>query len=169
MRLFIAVRMSDEMKKKLLRQMRMLREKGVSGNYAHAQNLHLTLCFIGETNQEAVIRSLLQELKFKPFKLSLSGMGRFGDLLWAGVDGGKALYALAEQIRAALDLKGIPYDKKEFHPHITLLRRMSGTDGTAFQPPSASMQVEEVCLMRSDRINGRMVYTSIFSVPAAGK
>ena len=163
MRLFIAIRLSDDMKKQLVRFMRELRGKGVSGSYAPVQNLHLTLCFIGETDRKEEIQGVLDELSWEPFHLSIQGMGRFGDLLWAGADGGKALYALAEEIRKGLDARGIPYDKKEFHPHITLLRRMTGEDGTRFPPPKMDMTVQEISLMRSDRVNGRMVYTGIYT------
>ncbi|MBR4978937.1 MAG: 2'-5' RNA ligase family protein, partial [Clostridia bacterium] len=107
---------------------------------------------------------ILNQLSWKHFRLSLSGMGRFGDLLWAGADGGKELCALAEEIRERLDAAGIPYDKKAFHPHITLLRRMKGADGTRISPPEREMIVKELTLMRSDRVNGRMVYTGIYTV-----
>ena len=164
MRLFIAVRLSDEMKKELVHLMRELRKQGVEGNYTPVQNLHLTLCFIGETDKKEEIQKILDRLSWKHFRLSLSGMGCFGDLLWAGADGGKELYALAEEIRKGLDAAGIPYDKKAFHPHITLLRRMKGTDGTLYSPPEREMTVKELTLMRSDRVNGRMVYTGIYTV-----
>ena len=164
MRLFIAIRLSDEMKKQLVHHMRELRKQGVEGNYTPVQNLHLTLCFIGETDKKEEIQKILSRIAWKPFRLSLSGMGCFGDLLWAGADGGKELYALAEEIREGLDEKGIPYDRKAFHPHITLLRRMKGKDGTKFLPPNTEMSVSALSLMRSDRVNGRMVYTSIYTV-----
>ena len=44
MRLFIAILLSDEMKKKSLVQcMHDLKKQGVQGNYVPAQNLHMTL------------------------------------------------------------------------------------------------------------------------------
>ena len=164
MRLFIAIRMSDEMKKELVHLMRELRGNGVSGTYAPVQNLHLTLCFIGETDRKEDIQKVLDQLSWKPFSMTLSGMGRFGDLLWAGVDGGTELSSLAEEIRKGLDDIGVSYDNKAFHPHITLLRRMTGEDGTKFSPLNTKMTVREISLMRSDRVNGRMVYTSIYTV-----
>ena len=163
MRVFIAVQLSEDMKKVLLRHMRTLRKNGVSGNYTPLSNMHLTLCFIGETKQPEKILEILRGIRFEPFRITLQGMGRFGDLLWAGVDGGDPLYALAGSIRTALEAEGISFDSKEFHPHVTLLRRMSGADGTAFLPEPAEMTVSGISLMRSDRVNGRMVYTCIGS------
>ena len=48
MRLFIAIQLSDEMKKALVACMHDLKKQGVEGNYVPAQNLHMTLAFIGE-------------------------------------------------------------------------------------------------------------------------
>ena len=48
MRLFIAIPLSEEMKKALVTCMHDLKKQGVEGNYVPAQNLHLTLAFIGE-------------------------------------------------------------------------------------------------------------------------
>ena len=42
MRLFIAIQLSDEMKKSLVACMHDLKKQGVEGNYVPTQNLHLT-------------------------------------------------------------------------------------------------------------------------------
>ena len=51
MRLFIAVPLAEDMKKALVACMHDLKRQGVEGNYVPAQNLHLTLAFIGEYDQ----------------------------------------------------------------------------------------------------------------------
>ena len=48
MRLFIAIRLSDDMRRALLAAQDALRKRGVRGNYTKPENLHLTLAFIGE-------------------------------------------------------------------------------------------------------------------------
>ena len=53
MRLFIAIPLSEEMKKALVTCMHDLKKQGVEGNYVPAQNLHLTLAFIGEYDEPA--------------------------------------------------------------------------------------------------------------------
>lgn len=47
MRLFIAVSLSEDMKKDLVRFMHEMKKQGVEGNFVPAQNLHMTLAFIG--------------------------------------------------------------------------------------------------------------------------
>ena len=100
MRLFIAIRFTDEVKKALLGTMHDLKQKGIKGNYAPAANLHVTLAFIGETRQTDEIKKALDRVQFTPFKLTVREMGNFGDRLWAGVKGNQGLKGLAKDIRA---------------------------------------------------------------------
>ena len=82
MRLFIAIRFTDEVKKALLGTMHDLKQKGIKGNYTAGANLHLTLAFIGETrDKEEVIRAM-ERVSFTPFRLSVRELGTFGDILW---------------------------------------------------------------------------------------
>lgn len=45
MRLFAAVRLTDERKDSLIHMMNECRMRGVEDRYTSAENLHLTLCF----------------------------------------------------------------------------------------------------------------------------
>lgn len=163
MRLFIAVQLSEEMKGAVLGTMHALKKQGVRGSYVPAQNLHLTLAFIGETNNVSAVKEALQGIKVRPFRLSLSETGVFGDLLWVGLKGNQGLAAAAREVRAALDEAGIPYDRKKFTPHITIIRRMSGP-WKQVPPPKGDMTVEKISLMKSEEKDGKRVYTEIMSV-----
>ena len=101
MRLFVAVQLSDEMKKAVAETMHELKKKGVKGNYVPLQNLHLTLAFIGETDDPKSVRAALEQVKVKPFKMSLSDMGSFEDLLWVGIKGNQGLSGAAKAVRDA--------------------------------------------------------------------
>jgi len=162
MRLFVAIRLSEEMNTSIISVMHDLKQKGVKGNYTPAKNLHLTLCFIGETKDAAAVKAALSQVKFKPFKLSLSDPGNFGDLLWIGTRGGQGINTLAADIRKALDGAGIAYDKQAFKPHITVIRKAAGNPGK-FKGPKAEMMVKKVSLMKSENKDGKMVYTEIMS------
>ncbi len=161
MRLFAAVRLSDEMKTALIGMMHDLKKAGVRGAYVPAENLHVTLAFIGEADPAAVI-SALEKVRFRPFRLSLSGTGVFGDLLWAGLRGNQGLSAAAAEVRGALAAAGIGFDRKKFLPHITLVRRMSG--GRKEVPVrKAEMTVKKISLMRSEVKEGKRVYTGVYA------
>ena len=163
MRLFIAVQLSDEMKASVTGAMHELKKAGVKGSYVPSQNLHLTLAFIGETKETAAIKAAMETISFKPFRLSLSEMGTFGDLLWVGLKGNQGLSALVRSVRGALDAAGISYDDKKFVPHITIVRNMSGSYRQTASP-SGEMMVKKISLMKSDVKDGKRVYTELFSV-----
>ena len=83
MRLFIAIQLSDTMKKALVNFMHDLKKQGVEGNYVPAQNLHMTLAFIGEYDDPAKIKAIISKVPLPEFRLALSDTGNFGNILWA--------------------------------------------------------------------------------------
>ena len=143
MRLFVAIQLSDEIKKNITGTLHDLKQKGVKGNYVPMQNLHLTLAFIGETKDPGAVKDALKKVSFKPFKLSLSELGTFGR-------------------REALDAAGIEYDRKEFTPHITLIRKASGS-WKQVTAPKGQMMVKKISLMKTTFKDGRPVYSEVDS------
>ena len=61
----------------------------------------------------------------------------------------------------------IPFDRKRFSPHITLIRKASKAASGIVLPPAA-MTVERLSLMRSDRGRNGMIYTEIGAREAEG-
>ncbi len=160
MRLFVAIRLPEEMKDALVRAQNELYACGVRGNYTAEENLHLTLAFIGEVPDARPVLDALSALSFTPFDLSLEGMGCFGDLWWAGLKESAPLEALARKVRRALAEREIPYDRKRFSPHVTLIRKASGKL-PGLQICQTSMTVTGISLMRSDRGKKGMIYTEL--------
>ncbi len=160
MRLFLAILLSDEMKDALIHTQNRWYDAGVRGNYTAEENLHLTLAFIGEYPDAEPVLEALSEVSFAPFSLCLEGVGCFGDLWWAGMKESPALDAVVRRIRRALSEHDIPFDRKRFRAHITLIRKASGALPAACTEPAA-MRVERLSLMRSDRGRNGMIYTEI--------
>lgn len=160
MRLFVAIELSNEMKSSITQTMHALKKAGVKGSYVPSQNLHLTLAFIGEVKGSAAVKEALQTVKIKPFRLSLSEMGTFGDLLWVGLKGNQGLSGVVRDVREALDAAGISYDKKKFVPHITIIRKMNGS-WKSVPAPKGEMMVKKISLMKSEVKDGKRVYTEI--------
>ena len=125
MRLFVAVSLSEEMRRTLIGLMHQLKRQGVEGNYVPAQNLHLTLAFIGEYPDPEKVKAVIDSLSFPAFRLSLGDTGNFGDVFWIGVKGNQKLKSYVKELRDALAAAGIPCDKGKFIPHITLVRKFS--------------------------------------------
>ena len=167
MRLFLAIRLSEELKAALTGAQRAMYERGIRGRYTPEENLHLTLAFIGEYPDAEPVLEALDGVRFAPFPLSLEGIGCFGDLWWAGVAESEPLAALSRRVRRALAEGEIPFDRKRFSPHITLIRKASKAASGIALPPAA-MTVERLSLMRSDRGRNGMLYTEIGAREAEG-
>ena len=160
MRLFVAIQLSDEMKKAAVETLHVLKKKGITGNYVPTQNLHLTLAFIGETDDPGAVKDALKGVPLKPFRMTFSDMGNFGDLLWIGVKGNQGLSGAAKAVRDALDGAGIEYDRKKFAPHITVIRKASGS-WKGIPAPKGDMMVKKISLMKSTNKDGKHVYAEV--------
>ena len=134
--------------------------RGIHGNFTPEENLHLTLAFIGDCPNAEPALDALSSVNFTPFELSLEGIGCFGDLWWAGLKDSAPLTALARRVRRALAARDIPFDRKRFSPHITLIRKAS-REAVGIRIPPAAMTVDAISLMRSDRGRNGMFYTAL--------
>ena len=163
MRLFIAIQLSENMRMAISDVQEDLRRQGVRGNYTPRENLHLTLAFIGEYNDPDRVLDILEQVPMESFEISLDGMGAFGDLWWIGLKPSKELQGYVRQLRRAMAEGDIPFDRKRFSPHITILRRASvDIAKVKIQPVErVSMVAVHASLMRSDRGRNGMIYTEI--------
>ena len=165
MRLFIAIQLSDAIKDVLTAAQEEMYNHGVRGNFTTRENMHLTLAFIGEYPDKEQVLDALSSISFSSFSITLKGMGCFRDLWWAGMDESAPLTAVVRRIRRALAEQDIPFDRKRFSPHITLIRKATGTM-PGIQISTVSMPVESISLMRSDRGKRGMIYTDVGEIRA---
>ena len=164
MRIFIALQFEETFRQALLDIQRALKSCGIKGNYTKPENLHLTLAFIGEYGNPQNILDALDDIVFDPFELSLNGIGRFETILWAGLSASEQLSQNVKRIRRALAEQGIPFDRKKFMPHITLIRQYYLTRGTEFPDiviPYPRTKISDFSVMRSERGKNGMIYTEI--------
>lgn len=96
--------------------------------WAPAEQLHLTLRFIGEVDGDTAedVAAALSSLRFEPFELRLKGVGQFhhkrSGALWAGITSREPVAALASRIDRAVISAGVPPENRAFVPHVTLAR-----------------------------------------------
>ena len=115
---------------------------------------------------------------FAPAKLRFAGLGFFPNarrprVFWAGVEADPQLAELAAAIEAKLAPLGIPAEKREFHPHLTLARFDSpqGTDALRAAvealnaPEFGSAIFEEFYLYRSVLKPSGAEYTRLETYP----
>jgi 2'-5' RNA ligase len=130
-RLFIAVNIPDEMRKKIWDSAAPLREHGDAIRWVAPKGMHLTLKFLGEVpadREDAVGRALERSASgVVPFGLRVGGFGAFPNVrrakvIWAGCEAPPPLQLLHRQVEGELGEIGFPPETRAFHPHLTLGR-----------------------------------------------
>jgi 2'-5' RNA ligase len=113
--------------------------------WVRIEGIHVTLKFIGEVPPEKIepIKASLSQIQFtnfppKAIDLKFHGVGFFPNerrprVLWAGIEAGAELGALAAAVETSLEPLGIPKEQRIFSPHLTLARF-----DTARSKPAAS-------------------------------
>ncbi|WMJ87314.1 RNA 2',3'-cyclic phosphodiesterase [Anaerocolumna sp. MB42-C2] len=176
LRLFIAINFSEDIKSNLFHLTEVLKKNSSGGHFTARENFHLTLAFIGETkDREQVIQAIdnaVDKGRISEFLLKFGGFGRFkgrdGDIFWVGVEKNPILTELNNELVRALKTFEFKVDDKEFKPHLTLGRGIKLKNGYIAKDfeqiiPLMSMEVKEIKLMKSERMNGRLVYTEIYN------
>ncbi len=164
MRLFIAIQFNADILDALLTLQSELKSCDLRGRYSPPENLHLTLAFVGEYGNPDAVMDALASVPFEPFPLRLDGLGNFGDLYWAGIADNPPLAAFVKRLRHALADRDIPFDRKRFSPHITLVRKAEYYGKTPLptvHAPEGEMEVTGIALMRSDRGKHGRIYTEV--------
>jgi 2'-5' RNA ligase len=134
LRTFVAFAVSDDVREALWDEARRLGESVRGLKPIRAENVHLTLHFIGPTPEEDVpaIASALERAShgFPPLAVRYEGLGAFPSasrprVVWAGVvetEGASRLPALASAVQEALRPLGHGGEERDYHPHVTLAR-----------------------------------------------
>ena len=102
-------------------------QTGLSGaSWRPERNFHITLRFFGDLNhvQARDLDDLLGEISAPALEIRLEGVGWFGrrepSVVWARVRETDPLRALAGQCERAARRLGLPADRRNFTPHVTL-------------------------------------------------
>ena len=153
---------------------------GVAGaKWVDPGNFHLTLRFIGETDEAvaADIDDALARLRARRFTLQLVGTGVFGDRprsLWVGVERNPELVALRDKIEQALIRTGLAPEPRKFAPHVTLARlhnppldKLSGFLAANAQFRADPLPVEGFSLIASFQTKAGSVYEDQAEYPLA--
>lgn len=130
-----------------------------------ADDLHLTLAFIGNLDDATAYRvaDAIASLRFRPFAWQLDALGFFAQagVVWAGTvkQPGKPLAALADRVRCVLDQFDLCYDRRPLTPHVTILRGVK-----RFNPePLATIKwrIDSIALYRSSPAGQASHYTRV--------
>jgi 2'-5' RNA ligase len=129
-RLFLAIHLSEELRSRLVRVQESLEAHARAVRLVAPQNLHLTLHFLGDTDEgmvEPILDGMRDSLsRVDPFDTRARGGGCFPSarkpwVFWAGVDGAAgALSNLHGALGASLEELGFELDRRPFSPHVTI-------------------------------------------------
>jgi len=150
-RLFFALWPDDNVRQQLT-QIKNKAGQCHQGKTMQPANLHLTLVFLGNVNQQQYdcIVDQAEQITFSPFDLCLGHIAAFqkAKVLWLGLqERPDALMLLAESLHQQAADCGIQLDNKPFNPHVTLMRKVSRLHKMEIEPVSWS--VDHFCLVES--------------------
>lgn len=139
------------------------------GRYVNPENLHMTLCFVGEVEPnrlkevQAVGRQAAAFLPGTPLTLMQSGYfgRRDKGILHLTAGGGEAYKPVAQQLRMLLERSDLPHDPKPFVPHITLARNADIRSDVPVQVAPVCWTPQRLTLFHSHRIDGILTYTPL--------
>jgi 2'-5' RNA ligase len=173
MRLFIAVNFDEAVKRQLLEIQAQLRSQCLRGNFTRAENLHLTLAFLGETPEEKLpsLPEIINDVRSlpEPIDLSFTHTGCFThshkELWWIGADenspGLSHLKAIHEGLIKRLTGAGFYADSRPFSPHITLGREIKHSQRINLNCNEVKIKVDRISLMKSEHIGRILTYTEL--------
>lgn len=104
---------------------------GENIKWVDAENIHVTLAFIGDTDEEKVeiVSSLLQVncTDFGGFEFILKGAGVFKNFrepgaIWIGIQSSDNFHRLNDRIKSDLNNNGFKIEERPFKPHLTIGR-----------------------------------------------
>lgn len=135
-------------------------------------NFHITLAFLGETDdgRAPAVVAAMDRVRSAPFSLVSTGIGQFhlkeGDLWWMGVEPSPALMEFQSRLAAALREEGFPVSDKPYQPHASLARQVrlaADFDMAELERllPPMTFDMSYMTLFRSEWDRGRLVYTPL--------
>lgn len=142
MRLFVAIEIPQDIRAAYAALLRELRGIAPQAKWVRAENLHVTLKFLGNTGPEKLepLQSVLATVRsVKPVTLEFRGLGFFPSeerprVFWAGMDASANLKLLASDIDHAAYRLRFPLEERPFTPHLTLAR---------FEPPGIAPKLRD--------------------------
>jgi len=130
-RLFFALNISLETQQKLYAHMLPLRKKNIPGSWVRAENLHVTLKFLGDTDEQALpmLKDALSMLANQTTRIpsTITRISAFPGLrnprvLFFEIKEHEKIVPLAEHLNQHCTVWGFPKEDKKFIPHITFCR-----------------------------------------------
>ncbi len=186
LRCFIAVRIPQQVKKALSEAIDALKKSGADVKWVPEENIHITLKFLGSTDESVVdeIRESLlgRAASYPPFSVRIAGTGYFPAgrrprVIWVGIEDSGPLLALQKDVEKAVAVFGFAEEDRPFSPHLTIgrvrsdkrmtemLKRLDAFKETDF----GEIEVGAISVMKSDLRPAGAEYSSLAEIPFGGR
>lgn len=173
MRLFIGIKLDEIALKKVLAIMDSLYQNGIRGNFTNKNNIHLTLSFLGEINENNVSEIIniindeeIKEIINKIENLHITKMKPLKDMIVLELELTKSLEQLQKTLTKKLKNKGYRLEDRSYYPHITLVRQYTKSSNDMYitnivKDVDIFSTVTKVILFESKRIRKDLIYISL--------
>jgi 2'-5' RNA ligase len=181
-RLFVAVEIAGEIRKKLAEFQDALKKVDADVGWIAPENLHITLKFIGSIDEEKIeaITNIIKDsvTHIRPFDLDYRGVGILPAeknprvIFVEVIDGGGVLVKIHERLDNQLMALGVEHEDRKFKAHLTvgriktrrnvrkLIENLNSYNGFDF----GSEHVTQVVLMKSNLSPEGPIYTKLHGV-----
>ena len=182
-RTFVAITLDGSLHNTLHEVIEKFAASKASVNWVAPQNVHVTLKFLGNVEEERLpaIFSACEKAAegFSPIDLEVRAVGCFPTLarprvVWLGLEKGKeAVRELQRSVERELELIGFPKEEREFTAHLTI-GRVKGKQGISrlcrlLEEERnifiGSMRAASISVMKSKTLPSGPVYTELKAVP----
>jgi 2'-5' RNA ligase len=181
-RLFVAIELDAAVRSRaaaLAEGLRLRLGPRVIARWVPADNLHITIWFIGEVPDDraaAILSAIDRPFDVAPFDLHIAGFGAFPRsgaprVFWLGVQaGGESLARLHRELSERLRPLGIEPERRPYSAHLTIARVKPG--GAGGRPPrldpdgdAGTCRISGLTVLRSHLSSKGATYEPVLRVP----
>ena len=183
MRTFIAIELDKDIKEKIALIQQQLKQTNANVKWVKPENIHLTLKFLGEVNEEQLnkTKNILQDsIKEKrSFDMVISELGAFPKLesprvIWIGIKNGvENVLDITSILEGELSRIDFPKEKRPFSGHITIGRVRSNKNRSELieavnkfnkeEQKEFSQTVKSIVLFKSTLTPKGPIYEALFT------
>lgn len=181
-RCFIAVELPDAVKRGISQSVEVLKKSGADVSWVKEDNIHITLKFLGDTDEELIpsIREALQKKMSpcEPFYITISGAGCFPGMkrprvLWVGIEDVSGLKKVRNDVEEVMSRFEFEPEMRDFSPHITIGRvrsqrktaELAARLGELGSLSFDKLQVNRISLMKSVLKPAGAEYSTLAEIP----
>lgn len=181
-RSFISIELPDGIKSSITELIANIRKTGIDVAWIPAEKIHLTLKFLGNTDDSLIpkIKERISKklLHYNAFYINIIGIGCFPSekrprVLWVGVERSDILQSIQMEIDSEVAGLGFEREDRPFSPHLTI-GRVRSQKGSAemlrrfeeFRTADfGAVEVKSIHIMKSELKPAGAEHTSIAEIP----